>query len=288
MHKYISGITKGYIRYSMEQLDTIPAPKKINSLHALMRLKPKENSKWCVFAYVLNRDFVKPDGTVDDLYAVIFPLGSFSCETSAINHAKNIMAITGHPSIVVGRYGSPNSLTLNPDPKVVTQVYVEDNKIKELETAQYKRDRDEHERKIKQAKEIALEEEQETDADNIEHFKREAILAIKNKAKYMHLAKQAEDALKAYEKRRDNIRDHYKRHPEHEEQWLPYLKSKLKDRGELELYNTCEKGYNEIKTELLNLPIVCEDGVCFVDKPVKVSLSNFVDEDSAEDSSEDN
>ena len=43
------------------------------------------------------------------------------------------------------------------------------------------------------------------------------------------------------------------RHPEHEKEFLPYLKSKLESREEQQLYSYIEACYKELREELLGL-----------------------------------
>lgn len=248
---------------------SVPPPSRVNSLQALTRLRPKRGCEWGTFAFSLNRDMIKPDGTLDELHAVVFPLGAFSDQSAAEEHAKNIMAITGHPGVVAARYGAPVPLTTKFDPNATTEVYLDNGRIVELETAQYKREVEEYERRIKQEKELVREAEEETDPDSIEHFKRHCYLAIKNRASYQVHTKEAETAWQAYKKREMAVRDHFARHPEHEKEWLPHLKQKLTERGELNLYIGIEAAYNEIRDELLGLiesDDECDSGVCMVEK----------------------
>ena len=46
-----------------------------NTLQSLVRLRGPQGSDWCVFAFVLNHDIVDKEGKIDDLRAMIFPLG---------------------------------------------------------------------------------------------------------------------------------------------------------------------------------------------------------------------
>ena len=71
--------------------ESVPPPAKVNSLQAITKLKPAKHSDWCVFAYVLNRDVLLPDGKLDDLRAVAFPLGAFSEREKAEAHCKSVM-----------------------------------------------------------------------------------------------------------------------------------------------------------------------------------------------------
>jgi hypothetical protein len=234
--------------------ETIPPPRRVNSLQSIMKLRPLNGCQWSTIAYVLNRDMIKPDGTLDDLHAVIFPLGSFYDQDKAEEHAKNVIAITGHPGVIAARYGAPVKLTTQFDPENVVEVALDPKgRIIELESAQYKREKEEYEKRVKIERDIMKEAEEENDLDSIEHFKRQCFLAIKNRSSYQVHTKEAETAWQNYKKREMAVREHYARHPEHEAEWLPYLKEKLTERGELALYNGMEVAYGELRDELLGL-----------------------------------
>jgi hypothetical protein len=235
--------------------ETIPPPQNVRSLQALMKLRPNEaNNKISVFGFALNRDMIKEDGTLDELHAVVIPLGSFHDVETAEKELTEIMSKTGHPGIIWGRYGQPIPLTTKFNPENINEIALDaKGRVVELESAQYIREKKEFERRQTLEKEVTEEAERETDKDDIEHFKRQCYLAIKNKATWEHhkdLAKQYKDN---FIKRKEAVKDHYMRHPEHERDWLPYLKEKLAERGELELYSTIEAGYKCMREELLEL-----------------------------------
>ena len=235
-------------------VDTVPPLPKVNSLQAIMRLRPKKEDSWGVFAFVLNRDMIKPDGTLDELHAMVFSLGSRPNQAEAEKHATNVIAITGHPGVVAAQYGSPFPLTTKFDPKHVQEVALDSKgRVIEMESAQYKRDREDYEKRAKHERDIMKEAEEETDPENIEHFKRQCYLAIKNRASFQVHTREADTAWQNYKKREANVRDHFARHPEHEAQWLPYLKAKLIERGEAALYHGLETAYKELRDELLGL-----------------------------------
>ena len=252
--------------------ESFPPLPKVNSLQALTRLRAKEGSQWCTFAFVLNRDMIKPDGTLDELHAMVFPLGSFADKDKAEEHAKNVIAITGHPGVLAAKYAAAVPLTTKFDPSVVTEVAVDaKGRLMELESAQYKREREEYERRIQQEKDIMKEAEEETNPDSIEHFKRKCYLAIQNRAKYQFHTREAATAWENYKKREMEVRDHYARHPNHEKDWLPYLKEKLIERGEMSLYSSLEAAYTEIRDELLGLVDSDDDDDDTIPSPINVS-----------------
>lgn len=254
--------------------DTMAPPAKVNSMQALMRLRPPVGSEWSVVAYTLNRDIIHEDGTVDDLYGVVFPLGSFHDKKEAEKHAKSVIELSKHPGVSVVRYGYPKRLTPKFDPNTVIDVPLDmKGKLMELESAQYKREREEYERRAKIERDIMKESEEETNPDSIEHFKRQVYLAIKNRATYQYHSREADTAWANYKKREAGVREHYRRHPEHETVWLPYLREKLIERGELPLYDAMVQAYNEIRTELLDIP---ESSTNIQQSNTQVSCSNAV------------
>jgi hypothetical protein len=234
--------------------ETVPPPRKINNLQSLMKLKPKANQQFGVFAYALNKDMLKPDGTLDDLHAVGFMLGMYEDEEMAVKFAKDIMTITGHSGIIVRKYAQPMFLSSKPNQEnLVEVVFDSKGKILEMESNDYKREKDLYEKRIKLEKDLIQEAEEETDPTSIEHFKRHCYVAIKNYASYVYHKKEHEKALESYKKRQEEVKNHYAKFPEHEKEWLPFLKEKLTERGELELYYNIEGGYKELRNELLGL-----------------------------------
>lgn len=239
--------------YNAENIDK-PRPVKINSLKSIMALRPRKTSEWNTFAFILNQDIIGPDGKADDLYAVIFPLGSSDNRTKEENYAKTVIETTGHPGVIVAKYGMPIRLSTKFDPSTIVDVPVDPKgKLIQLENAQYKRDKELYEQRLKIENDIKIECEEETNIDSIEHFKRQCYLAIKSRSTYQHHTKQAETAWQTYKQREMKVRDHFAKHPDHEVKWLPYLKEKLEERGESKLYNNIETVYNEIRDELLGL-----------------------------------
>lgn len=239
---------------SLETLEQIPPPRKINSLQAIMRLRSASPDVWNVFAYVLNRDMIQADGTLDDLHGVVFSLGSFRTKEEAAAYAKTVIEVTGHPSVMVAKFGMPAKLTVNFEPGIVEEVKVDiKGKLLKFEDEQYKREKEIYEQRLKLEKELMEEAELETDPDSVEHFKRNVFVALKNKATQTFHDKAAKDAKDAYNKRVEVVRDHYKRHPEHELEWLPLLKQKLVERGEQHVYDGIFKQYVEQRLEILGL-----------------------------------
>ncbi len=203
-------------------------------------------------AYALNKDIIEKDGKISDTFGAAFCLGSFDDQLKAEQHAKEIIQLTQHPAIIAVKYGFPILLKPTLDPKTVTTVTLDaKGKLIEMDNKQYQEDIDKYEERMRLQKELEEEDAKESDPDDIEHMKRACYLMVKNKATYEVLQKQADEAKANYEKRLAQFRDHYRRHPEHEEKLMPYLKKKLLERGELPTYEAVEAGYLAMRSEVL-------------------------------------
>ena len=209
---------------------------------------------WGVYAFILNRDIVREDGTVDEIYAVIIHLGSFNDEKQAGEHARHIIELTGYRGLMVCKYGQPSLLKSKYDINEAEDVFVDPKgNLMKFQDSEYQESKRVFEEQQELRRKIDHEIDNESDSHHIEHFKRQCFVAIKTHSEYMFHKQKCEEALLAYEKRRCAVQEHYQAHPEHEEQWLPYLKEKLEGRGEDELYQTISLGYQNLREDLLGL-----------------------------------
>ena len=232
--------------------EVAPKPTLQHTMQNLMRLPIERGNDWNVYAYAVNKDLIDKDGQIDNLRAVIFPLGSFYDEKQAEKHALDCMEKTGHPHIKISRYGCPVKITAKPDQEIVQTVTVDlKGKIIKMESDEHKAQIASYEEKIKYEKELTLECELETDVDHLEYYKRQMYLCIKHYTTYLELQKKMEEMKKLYEDKRQIIKSHLLVHPEHEEAFLPFFKEKLLGRGEEELYRRIEASYNLYKNELM-------------------------------------
>lgn len=231
----------------------------IKKLQALTRLRPKAGCDWCVLAYALNKDIVR-DGKVDDLHAMVFLLGSFETLQEAEKHSKSVIELTGYPDIFVTRYGAAFPLTSKFEGPV-EEVPVDINgRLIEFETDRLRRDREMYDRRVKVEEDLAKEAELETDPETLEYCKRQCYLLVKNQFDAAVHKRSLERAEANVAKYKQKLLKHLRKHPSHETEWLPHLKEKLIERGELYLYNKVEKGYLEVRSDLLkNLTLQEED-----------------------------
>lgn len=232
--------------------EVAPKPTIVTSMQNIMKLPVERGNDWNVYAYTINKDIVV-DGKVDDLRALVFPLGSFYDFDQAEKHAKSIMEKTHHPHIVVGRYGLPIKITTKPDHATVEKVAVDlKGKMIQMESDEYKEQLSQYEKKLQYEKDLMVETDLEMDKDSLEHYKRYAYLCVKNYTIYLELQKQADQMLKEFNINKKILQDHLIGHPEHEAQFLPMFKEKLMARGEEELYMRIEGAYNKYKDIFLS------------------------------------
>jgi len=234
--------------------ETIPPPSKIEGLQAITKLRPISGCRYCVYTFALNQDIIDENGKVDDFRGMFFILGTFDNKKDAEDHMKDLMIKTKHSEFYISEYGKSIRIETKIDTSNISKIYVDNNnKIKELETEQYKRDKELYEKRVKLENDIVQEAENEYNTDHIDHFQRQCYLALKNKTVYETKKQEIEKSLNNYEKNVSAIREHYLKHPEHEEEWLPNLKEKLTMRGELSMYNIIESNYLKFRDELLGL-----------------------------------
>ena len=230
---------------------SIPPPSKIEGLQAITKLRPISGCRYFVYTYALNQDIIDANGKVDDFRGMFFILGSFDSKKEAENHIEELIVKTKHHEFYISEYAKPIRISTVIDSSDVSRVYVDNlNKIKKMESEQYQRDKELYERQMKIENDIVQEEKDEYDEDHIDYFKRQCYLAIKNRTKYESLKEEMEKSYSNYKK---NIREHYTKHPEHEEQWLSYLNSRLIEREELSLYDEIESGYKKYRDDLLGI-----------------------------------
>lgn len=231
-----------------------PIVNTVESLQKVLKLSATNGDNWCIFAHVINSNIVDKDGKVDDFRGAIIPLGSYGDRIAAEKQAKKIIEDTGYPGITVARYATFIPLSVTPNPETITTVPVDiHGKVMKIEKERSARENQLYEQQQKYQESLEKESQDETDPTNIEHFKRNCYLAIKNWVKYQNSKKESEQALVEYTHRRDKVRDHYKRLPDHETEWLPYFKAKLEGRNEISLYGPIEATYLQIRKDLLDL-----------------------------------
>jgi hypothetical protein len=234
--------------------ESIPPPSKIEGLQAITKLRPLSGCKYCVYTFALNQDIIDKDGKVDDFRGLFFILGTFDTKKEAEYHVKNLIIKTKHSEFYISEYGKPIRIETQIDSSNISKIYIDtDNKIKQLETEQYIKDKELYEKRMKLEKDVMQEAENEFNPDHIDHFQRQCYLAIKNRTTYETHKQNMEKSLNNYEKNVKLIREHYTKHPNHEKEWLSKLKEKLTERGELPLYNLIESGYEKYRDEILGI-----------------------------------
>jgi hypothetical protein len=228
-------------------------PTLITGLQNIMKLPVEDKFRWNVIAYCINKDIIDNDGKVDPLRAIICPLGSYKTEEKAIKKVNQLIEVTGHSAFKIVKYGIFAEITTTPDSEIISTVTVDtQGKIMEMESEEFKNQKELYEKKMFFDKEMMQECELECDPNHIEHYKRAAYLVTKHYMSYLSLKNQTEQMYKNYELRKKVLKDHLEKHPEHEGEFLPYFKEKLENRGEEELYLRIEAGYNQYKHEFLS------------------------------------
>jgi hypothetical protein len=227
-------------------------PLTISSLQKLLQLPLKKECTWNVFAYCIHDDIIKEDGSLEEDRALVFLLGSFKHIADAEEHVKYVMEKTGYAHIIIAKYGMPVKITTKRDDNVIEQITTDlTGKIIKMDTQNLKKQQALYEDKVKMEQALIEESKQENNQDSIEYFKRKAHLATKYLTNSIELEKKAESFKQQYQEQKVLLKDHLSKYPEHEAQFLPYLKDKLLMRGEDELYYNIEHHYIKYREQIL-------------------------------------
>lgn len=234
-----------------------PRPRKINTINALMKISQPKGQEFAVFTYFLNRDIITPEGQVDNLYGVVFHMGTYPTFNRAEKRAKQIIEMTGCVDVIVAKLGLPARLTVHPDTHLVTEVPVDlKGKLIEMQNKSWAEEEKRAEEQMSIQEEILADKEAEKDPNHPEYFRHQCFLAIRNRANYQHYKKMADDAWERYKEREQKIREFYHDNPNGhgiEEVWLENLEKKLARRDEKALFAMMKTAYEEIRDELLGL-----------------------------------
>lgn len=217
----------------------------VDCLKKLVSLTPLTGKEWCVYTYILNSD------NNDDLKGLFFILGCFDTYQAALNHTHYIIEQTGCQKVGIARYSAAINLTnvINND-SIDVPVDIKGKLIK-FENQLIEKERKMVEDKIKRDEEYKKECEEEYDDTHIEHYKRNVYLTLKHLALINEYQQKINELQNLYQIRKNNVIQHYQLYPEHDTQFLPYLKDKLVKRGEEVLYNNIEQLYLKYRDQLL-------------------------------------
>ena len=228
--------------------DNIEVRKKIDTLLRLGKVKIDEDQSYCVWAYILV-DNPSPQG----VQGMVIFLGAFRTFKQAKKHAKKIIIDTEYNSVFVSRTCSWEELTTEYKPDRIKWVSTDkESVLREKARKEYEKEVKQHEKHQKMVKDVEKEKERELDPTSIEHYTHNWFNLIQNKFTIQHYRKLLEEAEQNYAKRMDKIKQQYSKQPEFEETWLPILYEKLKERDELEVYETIESNAKTLRSEVFN------------------------------------
>ena len=242
-----------------------PLPKA-NTLKKLVRIECPKNQNWIVYSYVLNSEISQED----NLYGMMINLGCFPTQKAAEERAEKLAVETG-----CSIYVSPIAMWIPMKKEAEKRTIIpldEDGNIVKFQTSEYQRKMKEIEERKKMDLEIIEEKEKELDPEDIEYFKHQCILAIKNNSDVESVIKTLQETEESYDLRVKKLREHLVKHPESEEIWLDHLKKKLESRKEDEFYKFIEREYLKNRDKLLgvgkikkskstNFAIICKEDI---------------------------
>jgi len=219
-----------------------------------MSLAPPTGQAYGVYAYLLNGEL---DVTApNELYGMVIVLGVYPNEHEAAERARTVIRITGHQAVMATRLNT--WAPLRKVPMTGTVIAVPTDVDEALSLAANKQQMEQlKQNKLREAitQDIDAERRMETDVDHLEHYRRTLFLALSNREQWESYQQRSQTAHQSYIKRRDELRSHYMRHPEHDAQVMDLLEQKLTLRGETELLAQLKDQYTKHRSELLGLEV---------------------------------
>lgn len=233
--------------------DFYPLDKAVNTYKKLQSMEAPSGQQFVVYAYFLFKNPLE-DGSV----GMHMYLGAYSTPEKALKRVHRIMEKTGHRLIY-----AVDSCTweyINPveknDRTKKRYLKVEANKTDEELERQCEIDLEEWNEKESKRKTIVEDIENqhilEQNPDTVEHYAHNWFNCIKDKAEYEFHKEKMEYYQKEFEKRKEKIRQQYKKNPSIDENWLSIYEKKLTDRDEKHVYDAMANGYSQLKSEIYN------------------------------------
>lgn len=237
----------------------VEPPRRDDRFRSLFRLQAPPDQATCLYAYCLNADLLKRDPDIPNeeqnmkaVYGAIFPLGAFPSREKAEQRAKEIIQATGYSGISVCDYARPGILRLDPDPAttVVVSPDGQGQLLQQLQESNYQRERRKFEDDLRQQQERVRELQASYDPATPEHFRVNCALAMQHLSEMGRLEQQMRDLRESYERRLHAVRTHYQQHPEHEADWLAFLKEKRYPRADEPYFSALLEDYREFRDKI--------------------------------------
>ena len=229
---------------------------QIDSLRKLKDGKPKSGQKWVVYTTVYNQDLIGKIGKRDDEHGLIIFFEACGTYDEAKEVAIEKMRYSGYKHMEIAKCLQFNKLKFGTGSEKGTSediIFDEDTKrVSEYQEAIWKEEKEKKKKQEDLKASITEENENEKNPSHIEHYKRNVMLAIENRDAARRFERQAVEMRKKYEERLSASINHYSEHPEHDSKLLPFLKKKLEERGESNIYTSFENDYSEFRRRIID------------------------------------
>jgi hypothetical protein len=217
-----------------------------NGYKLIQKEKAPTGQEFLVVAYMI---FDKPNknGSLGKWFFV----RTFSNADKAIEAAQDLIAKTGIGSIYACEVCTWQDIDPQFKPNRIQYVPVDlKHDLIKQHDKDYKKLEQEYEKRQNIQDEIQEEITGESDEDSIHYYTREWFLYSKNQALIEGFEKSIQELKERNAKHRQIIKDHAQKYPEHEDNWLSLLKTRLPKRGEKELLRLLDECHSKYKDEI--------------------------------------
>ena len=229
---------------------------KTNTIKALLSSNYNLNNlkdEYIIFAYALNNDIVSEDGSTDNLFGCVIPLGSVDLtnknkaeeEKNIENYLSKLMRITNHRHYMVVKTGKIGFLEKVPDVKIVDRfIFDQDDKIIKIENSEKNLEKKYEERR----NEIKEEQENETIPGSFDEYKRNLLNCLFCYQNYEIMQEKSQKMYDKFLEMRSNLLN--EENKSYREDFLPILKDRMIERGEKDAYGELERIFLKNKDKI--------------------------------------
>lgn len=226
-----------------------------NSYIEIEKFTARPGQTFCAVAYFLTKE-ISDEGS----RGLWFFLGTFNSIKAVTKYVGKVIERTKIRSVYAMHTCTWQDINSDFKPDRTKMVPIDkESRIRQQHEKEYKSTVKAYEKEKEVSDQIEDECFREGELDSVEYYTRQWYLLIKNTSTVEKLEGDLKQAKKMQHDRITKLKEAYKNHPEHEDNWLKQLEERLPKRGETDLLEALKNGSMLLKPEIF--PNVSENNV---------------------------
>lgn len=230
------------------------ASLKYSGLIELTKVRCRDQSQ--LYTILAVEPSLRPE---EDIVCAILPFGSFGRKEDAVKEVQKLMKVSSHRRYHIVKYAVPEFVTRTVKESQIKEVMFdhEGKIIEQMESDVHKKDEEslkQHEKTVKTIEDYTND---SYNPDHVAHFERNLYTLIKCKDRLTLLQKDIESTQVIHDNCLTHLREHFSKHPEHENEWETYMKLRLECTGcntnSTPLVTKIVESYSNQRDTILNL-----------------------------------